>query len=141
MKRLLTLLSVALLVGAVSYGVTRLWWSEHPADEDQLTWLAREFELTPAQQAAIQKLHYDYLPVCSDHCAAIVDAREKLAAQPDSTTLRAEVARLERVCQEATLQHVREVAAHMEREQARRFLALVEPRILHHDHQAAFGLK
>lgn len=141
MKRLLTLLAVVLLVGAGSYGITRLVWPAPSPDEDQLTWLAREFELTPTQLEAIRQLHYDYLPICSDHCAAIVDAREKLAARPDDAQLRAEVTRLEQVCQQATLRHVREVSAHMSPDQGRRFLALVEPRITRHDHQAAFGLR
>jgi hypothetical protein len=141
MKRLLTLFAVVLLVGAGSYGVTRLVWPAPSPDEDQLTWLAREFELTPTQLEAVRKLHYDYLPVCSDHCAAIVDAREKLAARPDDPQLRAEVMRLEKVCQDATLRHVREVSACMSPHHGQRFLALVEPRISRHDHQAAFGLK
>jgi hypothetical protein len=141
MNRWLTLLAVVLVVGAGSYGVARLLWPAPPADEDQMVWLAREFQLTPAQLAAVRKLHYDYLPICSDHCAAIVDAREQLARRPNDATLRAEVARLEKICQDATLRHVREVGACMDPEQSRRFLALVEPRILRHDHQAAFGLR
>ena len=141
MKRLLTLLVVMIVVGAASYGITRLVAPKPPADEDQITWLTREFKLTPAQTAAIEKLHFDYIPVCSDHCAAIVDAREKLAAAPNDPTLRAEVVRLEKICQTATLEHVRQVAAQMSPDEGERFLALVEPRILRHDHQAAFGLK
>lgn len=141
MKRFLTLLAVAVLVGAGSYALTRLVWPAPPADEDQVAWLTREFRLSAAQAAAIRKLHYDYIPVCSDHCAMIVAAREKLAANPGDPGLQADVMRLERVCQLATLSHVREVAAHMAPEEGRRFLSLVEPRILRHDHQAVFGLK
>lgn len=141
MKRGLTLLAVVLIVGALSYGLTRLLWPAPPPSEDQVVWLTREFALTPAQAAAVEKLHDAYVPVCSDHCAQIVDARENLAADPSNPGLEREVRRLEQVCQEATLAHVREVAACMERRQGERFLTLVEPRILHHDHQAAFGLK
>lgn len=141
MKRFFIVLAVMLLVGAGSYGVTRLVAPKPPADEDQIAWLTREFKLTPAQTAAIEKLHFDYIPVCSDHCAAIVAAREKLAKSPADEALRADVVRLEQICQSATLQHVREVASHMDARQAERFLSLVEPRILRHDHRAAFGLK
>jgi hypothetical protein len=141
MRRLLTLLAVVLVVGAASYGVTRLLTPPPPADEDQVTWLAREFSLNAAQTQAVRQLHEDYIPVCSDHCAAIVAARERLAAHPHDAALQAQVARLERVCQQATLDHVRAVAACMAPAEGRRFLALVEPRILRHDHQAAFGLK
>jgi len=141
MKRWLTLFAVVVLVGAGSYALTRLFWPAPATNEDQVTWIAREFKLTSDQKAAVEKLHHDYLPVCSDHCALIVEARERLAAKPADAALQAEVARLERRCQQATLAHVREVAACMAPEQARRFLALVEPRILHHHHQAAFDLK
>lgn len=141
MKRVVIVLAVMLLVGAGSYGITRLVAPKPPADEDQIAWITREFKLTPAQAAAIEKIHLDYIPVCSDHCAAIVAARERLAGAPDDPHLRAEVVRLEEVCQAATLQHVREVAAQMNAHQGQRFLSLVEPRIMRHDHQAAFGLK
>jgi len=141
MKRGLTLLAVVLIVGALSYGLTRLLWPAPPSSEDQVAWLTREFALTPAQAAAVEKLHDAYVPVCSDHCARIVAAREKLAAAPNDPTRQEEVHRLERVCQESTLDHLRQVAACMAPEQGRRFLALVEPRIRHHDHQGAFGLK
>jgi Tfp pilus assembly protein PilN len=141
MKRFLLLVAVVVLVGAASYALTRLIAPKPPVDEDQISWLTREFKLTSAQAAAIEKIHLDYIPICSDHCAAIVDARERLAHAPDDAQLRAEVARLEQVCQTATLEHVREVAAQMNPGQAQRFLSLVEPRILRHDHQVAFGLK
>lgn len=141
MKRVLLLLLVVALVGGASYGLTRVFWPAAPADEDQVTWLAREFKLSAEQKSAVEKLHHAYLPVCSDHCAAIVDVRERLALAPQDVALRTELARLERECQQATLAHVREVAACMDADQGRRFLALVEPRILHHDHHAAFGLK
>lgn len=141
MKRWLTLLAIVLCVGVGSYFATRALWPAPPAEEDQITWLSREFKLTSAQRANVEKLHHDYLPVCSDHCALIVDARERLAAKPSDRELQAEVVRLERQCQQATLAHVRQVAACMAPDQGRRFLALVEPRILHHDHHTAFGLK
>lgn len=141
MKRALTLLAVVVLVGAGSYGAARLFWPDAPADEDQVAWLTREFRLTPEQATAVKKLHDGYIPVCSDHCALIVAAREKLAGQPHNAALQADVARLEKACQRATLTHVREVASCMPAEEGHRFLSLVEPRILRHDHQAVFGLK
>lgn len=141
MKRWFTLLAVVVLVGAASYALTRLFWPAPSTDEDQVAWIAREFKLTAEQRATVAKLHQDYIPICSDHCALIVEAREQLAAKPQDAALQAEVTRLERRCQQATLAHVREVAACMAPEQGRRFLTLVEPRILQHDHNAAFGLK
>lgn len=141
MRRWLTLLAIVALAGAGSYLATRAFWPAPPANEDQITWLTREFHLTPEQRAAIEKLQDDYIPVCSDHCAMIVSARERLAERPDDAGLQTEVARLERQCQQATLAHVRRVAACMDTKEGRRFLSLVEPRILHHDHEKVFGLK
>ncbi len=141
MKRWLTLFAVVALVGGAAYGLTRVLWPAAPVNEDQVTWLAREFKLSAEQKVAVEKLHHAYLPVCSDHCAAIVDVRERLSLTPQDAALHAELARLERECQQATLAHVRQVAACMDAKQGQRFLSLVEPRILHHDHHAAFGLK
>lgn len=141
MKRWLTLVAIVAAIAALSYGVTRWLWHGPSGDEDQVAWIAREFRLTADQKSAVEQLHRDYLPVCSDHCAAIVEARERCVARPGDATCQAEVQRLERVCQQATLAHVRQVASCMAPEEGRRFLALVEPRITRHDHHAAFGLK
>lgn len=141
MKRFLLLALVVIVAGAGSYGLTRLLIPHPPEHEDQIVWLQREFKLTAEQTARIERIHRDYIPICSDHCAAIVDARERLAAAPQNSDLKAEVARLELVCQTATLHHVREIAACMHERQGRRFLQLVEPRIARHQHQAPFGLK
>ncbi|MBA3849953.1 MAG: hypothetical protein C0502_08145 [Opitutus sp.] len=141
MKRLLMLLAVVVLVGAGSYGAARLLWPAPPTDEDLVAWLRREFDLTTKQAAAVEKLHRDYLPVCSNHCAIIVATREKLAEKPGDAALLAEALRLKKACQQITLAHVREVATHMSAEEGRRFLSLVEPRITRHDHQGVFGLK
>ncbi len=141
MKRCALLLVVVLAIGAASYALTRLLWPAPAPSEDQMAWLKREFALSPTQATAIEKLQYDYMPVCSDHCAQIVDARERLAAKPDDPQLRADILRLERVCSDATLQHVREIAALMDSDQGRRFLKLVEPKISRHGHQGPFDLK
>lgn len=141
MKRYALLLAVILGVGAASYALTRLMWPAAAVKEDQMTWLKREFALTPSQAAAIEKLHYDYVPVCSEHCAMIVEARERLAAHPNNSEVRAEVAQKEKLCADATLAHVRDVAAQMDAAQSRRFLELVEPKISRHQHEGPFGLK
>lgn len=141
MKRLLLLAIVVIVAGAGSYALTRLLAPPPPEHEDQIVWLKREFRLSAEQTARIERVLNDYIPVCSDHCAAIVDARERLAAAPQDADLRAEVARLEQACQIATLQHVRDIAACMPEQQGRRFLQLVEPRIARHQHHGPFGLK
>jgi hypothetical protein len=104
--------------------------------EDQLTWLRREFKLTAAQTAAIERLQTAYAPVCAEHCRLIQEATTRATPVP------AEIARLEQVCHEATLRHLREIAAVMAPAEARRFLALVEPKVTTRpSHDGPLGLK
>lgn len=139
MKRYLMLIALAVAVAAGSFALTRGLMPR--GEEDQMTWLAREFKLTPAQTAAVEKLQAAYQPVCARHCQLIMAARDRLAASPNDPAVQAEAAGLVQKCQDATLQHLREVAARMEPTQGRRFLALVEPKVSRHAHQGPFGLK
>ena len=139
MKRYLALIALVVAVAAASYALTRGLMPHR--EEDQMVWLQREFQLTASQTAAVEKLHAAYQPVCSEHCRLIMAARERMAAAPDDSAARAEIARLEKICNQATLAHLREVAAQMAPEQGRRFLALVEPKVSRHEHQGPLGLK
>ena len=139
MKRYLTLILVAVAVAAGSFGLTRGLLAR--GDEDQIVWLRREFRLTDDQAAAIARLQANYQPVCMAHCRLILAARDRLAATPGDTTAQAEITRLEGVCAQATLAHLREIAAQMDSAQGRRFLTLVEPRVSRHEHQGPLGLK
>lgn len=139
MKRYFILLAVAVAVAAGSYGLTR---NLLPAgEEDQLAWLTREFQLTPAQTAAVEKLQAGYQPVCAGHCQLIMAARTRLAAAPGDAAVQAEITRLEQVCSDATRRHLHAVAAQMAPEQSLRFLALVEPKLSRQTHQGPLGLK
>jgi hypothetical protein len=139
MKRYVILLALAVVVAAGSYAITRGLMPR--GEEDQLAWLTREFKLTPAQTTAVEKLQADYQPVCAGHCRLIMAAHDRLAAAPNDTAVQAEITRLEQMCNQATLAHLREVAAQMAPEQGRRFLTLVEPKVSRHAHQGPFGLK
>jgi hypothetical protein len=80
------------------------------------------------------RLQIAYAPVCEAHCGAVAAAQDALSAatdEPARAAARAELARLERVCSEATRAHLQAVAALMEPAQAARFLALMEPRVNH----------
>ncbi|MBL9214437.1 MAG: hypothetical protein JNG83_03070 [Opitutaceae bacterium] len=139
MRRYVLLVALAAVVAAGSYALTRHFAA--PRDEDQAAWLRREFALTDDQAAAISRLQADYQPVCAEHCRLIQETRTRLAAAPSDPALRAEIARLERICNEATLGHLRGIAAQMAPEQGRRFLALVEPKVSRHQHAGPLGLK
>lgn len=123
----------ALAAAALAFGVTYFGLRMSSAT-DEIVWLRDEFNLTPAQVAAVEQLHADYAPVCMAHCAAITAARRQ-SAPP------AELARLEAVCRDATLAHLQRVAAVMPPDEASRFLALVAPKVSGHSHDTPLGLK
>lgn len=135
---------LAAVAAVLAFGVTYLALRPAAASEpDEMAWLQKEFRLTPSQAAAIEQLHTDYFPVCMDHCERIVQARKTLAsASPtDLPGARAELARLEDVCRDATLAHLQRVAAVMSPGQGTRFLSLVGPKVSRQNHDAPLGLK
>lgn len=133
MKRYLVLFVCILAAAALSYTLTRQLMPA--AEEDQLTWLQREFHLTAAQIASVSQLQDAYQPICAEHCRLIQEANHRPGIEP------AEIARLEQICQEATIKHLREIAAVMPSNEGSRFLALVEPKVSRHEHQGPLGLK
>jgi hypothetical protein len=143
MKRYLILIGLAVAVAAASFALTRGLMPR--GEEDQMTWLRREFKLTAGQAAAVEKMQAAYQPVCAEHCRLIMEARDRLAALASEASAKeaaqADLLRLERICHAATLEHLREVAAQMAPGQGRRFLTLVEPKVSRHAHHGPLGLK
>ena len=147
MKRLVSFLVLVLAVAATAYGVTRYFNTRKP--EDQWSWLRREFHLSDTQFARVQALHGAYQPVCAGHCARILavqqrlDELERTGAKDSPAGLAAldEWAELKRECNEATLQHLRQVAGAMDPDQGARYLALMVPRITQFDHRAPQGVR
>lgn len=133
MKRGLVFLLCIVVSATIAYTVTQRLIT--PGEEDQLTWLKREFHLNADQTAAIERLQAAYAPVCAEHCRLIQAATSRTGTTP------AEISRLEQVCHDATLAHLREIAAVMPPTEARRFLALVEPKVARHGHQGPLGLR
>ncbi len=139
MKNLLITLGVALAACAVAFGVVYALNENramHAAarEGDAMAWLRAEFRLDDAQFAAIKKMHEDYGVVCGEHCAAIMEARERKAPA-------AEVARLEKICVEAMTGHFKRVAALMPAEQGERYLTTVLPRVSGYTHTGAPNLR
>ncbi len=136
-RRLVLIALLALVAGVLGYTVTRRMMPAAPAApsaEDKLVWLAREFELGPAQTAEIDRLQVAYEPICAAHCEAIIDAQSGLSAAATPTeraAAEAELEKLKRVCADATRAHLRAVAAVMAPEQGARFLEMMEPRVAH----------
>ncbi|MDD2764344.1 MAG: periplasmic heavy metal sensor [Opitutaceae bacterium] len=147
MKRLVLFLLLVVAVAAAAYGVTCYFNSRRT--EDQWTWLRREFHLSDPQLARIQALHRAYEPVCADHCHRIMAVQTRLAEleqagtkdSPDYAAALQAWEAVKRECNEATLQHLRKVAAEMDPGQGRRYLALMVPRITHYDHREPRGVR
>lgn len=142
---LIRLLLVALLAGAAGFGLTRLLQPAPRFDAgDELTWLTHEYELTAAQAQTIAALHAAYRPICAEHCAAIADAKDRIANLPadtDHVVVQAQVERLVVACHDATRAHLEAVAAAMSPEQGKRYLAQIGPRLSAHQHNQPFGLR
>ena len=142
-RRSLAIIFLVLVAALAGYGITRLALrplSPQPGvtTDTQLAWLEREFGLSPAAMEEIRRIKTDYRQICEAHCAAIglaESARRSALASGDPAELaaaEAELARLKEVCAEATLGHLRSIAAHMSPAQAQRFLALMQARVSHH---------
>lgn len=133
MKRPVLLLLCIVASAALSYTLTRQLAPE-TKEETQLAWLRREFRLTDQQTALINQLQAAYQPVCAEHCRLIREATTR--AQP----VPSEIAQLKQICHDATLQHLRDIAAVMPPTEGRRFLSLAEPKVSGHEHQGPLGL-
>lgn len=142
---LLRLFLVTLIAGGAAFVLTRVLSPVTPPEAgEELTWLTREFALTPAQADRIAALHAAYEPICARHCAAIEEAREHLSHthSPDQmATVEAELQQLVTTCHDATQAHLEAVAAAMSPAQGERYLAMIRPRLSAHQHAEPFGLR
>jgi hypothetical protein len=147
MKRLVSFAVLVVAVAATAYGLTCYLNTQRVGD--QWTWLRREFRLSDAQFAHLKNLHEAYQPVCAGHCRRIMAVQQRLAdlertGTPDSSAYaaaREEWNALRQECNEATLQHLRAVAAVMDPDAGRRYLALTVPRIAKYDHLEPRGIR
>jgi hypothetical protein len=136
-KRLLLVLAVALLAGGAACG---LYYHHRVAPvqaEDEMHWLRREFRLTDAQIAEIQRMDRAYRPICDGHCKDYMEAHDRLMAMlahsrtwtPDMSQTMERLYRVEMECHRDMLKHAFEVSTVMAPEEARRYLAMIESRV------------
>ena len=148
MKRLILIVLVAVAAGLAAFGLTRRM-APTPEPGDELLWLVSEFRLNAEQARQIEALHAAYEPVCIRHCAQIFAVRTQLAeleqdGERDSPAYRDGCEQMERLveaCGTSTRAHLQQVAAVMPPAEAKRYLALVEPKLSQHAHVRPFGLK
>lgn len=147
MKRLVSFAVLVMAVAAAAYGLT--CYFNPVKSEDQWTWLRREFHLSDAQFARIKTLQAAYQPVCAGHCSRIMALQQRLADlertggrdSPAYGAAQEEWNAVRQECNRATLQHLREVAAVMDADAGRRYLALTVPRIAQYDHREPRGVR
>lgn len=136
-------LLIALLTGGIAFVVTKQIAAPAP-NGDELAWLINEFDLNEQQAAQIKALHEAFRPICERHCDAIEAGQAAVAAAANETERAAAADRLielKAVCQDATRQHLHEVAAIMDPAQRQRYLELIGSRLSEHHHEAPFGLQ
>ncbi len=121
---------------------------EAVAKGDTMEWLRTDFHLSAEQLAAVRRLHDSYSGTCDEHCRMIQEAtqaRQALeAAHGDPASIAAANERIQRMramCEGAIRVHVQKVAALMAPEDAKRYLALVLPKISKFDHKGAPDLR
>ncbi len=149
MKRWLWLLGLALVAAITAFAITRHRLSHCMPDE--MTWLRKEFVLTPVQIAAIEQLNTAYEPICADHCQRIGAARRRLHdlettsnPPPAPAELAAAQTNWQALCDEcntATRGHLEAIAAQMSPAQGKRYLDLVGPKLTRRNPGKPFGLR
>jgi len=135
---------VVLIAGGAAFALTRHFSTPVPTIINEVEWLTQEFQLDNAQSLKIAALHTAYQPICADHCAAIISAKDRIDAAKNETALAAaEVAlrQLKQTCHDSTRAHLQAVAGVMDPVQGQRYLDLISPRLSDHAHAEPFGLK
>ncbi len=142
----LGLVGVALVVGVLGYRTGCDPALHAAADRRDVTaWLKRDFHLSDAQVAAIERLHREYATVCEGHCLAIGAAKQERdalrRAQPaDPAALAAAEQRIRALsteCETSLLRHLERVAAEMPPGEGRRYLELMRARVATFGHGGA----
>ena len=135
---------VAGVTGIAAFFVTRKLAPPPATSAGELTWLTSEFQLSPEQASRIQALHDAYTPICAQHCASILDTKDRIAdaTSPDlKAAAQAELEQLVATCHDSTQAHLQAVAAAMDPAQGVRYLAMIGPRLSAHQHAEPFGLR
>jgi hypothetical protein len=151
MKRPWFILVGGLLLALLAYGASYHFGTSTSSSccllnskTPELAWLQKEFHLSDAEFARIQKLHETYQAGCAERCERI-DFKNaelsKLLAQTNVVTQKIEnalqeAAQLRTACQKAMLDHFYAVSQTMPPEQGKRYLAWVTERTLGSEHNS-----
>jgi hypothetical protein len=142
MKRALILLLVALahatLTYFLSFRITTNSVRRMASVDNELAWLAAEFQLTPEQTKRVAAMHAEYEPLCTAMCRKIAENNARLdrliAEQRGITTemegLLRESADIQIECRKEMLKHIYAVADVMSPEQRARYVGLLKMQVL-----------
>lgn len=144
MRHLFTTLLLAAGLGVAAFGLYYTWHSKADAEPmaGEVDWLREEFNLDPDQFARVRKIHDDYSPICQTLCDRVIEAKRDLEhalvhSSGYTDEVEEQLARFSRVkedCHRSMLQHVYEVAAVMNPEERRRYLALAKSQVTREAH-------
>ncbi len=143
MKRSLIILIFGLVAAAVAGGVAyRMATAKQRevccAQDPELAWVKKEFQLTDDQFTQLCKLNADYQPECKTMCDRIDGQNQELltllgkseSITPEVEAALAQAAKLRLECQNRMLAHFYEVARTMPPDRARRYLEWVHKKTL-----------
>lgn len=134
MKRLF----LVLILAVVAVGAYILYFHHKVNDdENEQQWLKREFALSDAQLAAIERLERDYRPICDGHCADYMAAHARMEAllaqnavwRPEMAQAMEALYRSQMECHQDMLKHAYDVSAVMAPDQAHRYLSMILGRL------------
>jgi hypothetical protein len=131
MKKLLFVLVIAVAAACVTYSFH--FRQKTAPDETEQQWLKREFALSDAQLATIERLERAYRLICDGHCADYMTAHSRLEAlvaknaawRPEMGQAMETLYRTQMECQRDMLKHAYEISAVMAPDQAQRYLAMI----------------
>jgi hypothetical protein len=142
MKRALIVLLAAITLGAATCFFTFVMATKSTRQmasvDNELTWLGKEFQLSPEQIKHVEQLHSAYEPRCMAMCRKIAENNaqlDRLIAEgneltPEMERLLRESADIQIECRREMLSHIYSVAAVMPPEQGARYIKLLKLQVL-----------
>lgn len=141
---------IALVILGLGIAASAVMWTRQPAPRPA-DWLAKELNLTPAQQAQVSALDKDFNGKCSAYCEAMCAARFALAEElqhaegitPKVEELLVKMQTAQAANERETLQNLFRIKSVLTPEQRLRYVELISgklcgmcPKGAHHpDHQ------
>jgi len=133
------LILVGILLAGVAAAILAFCLSHQRHEEVVMTWLEKEYKLTPEQARQVETMHREYQVKCAQMCARIVESDTRLAAllrkndhvTPEIRAAMEETDRVRTLCRVSMLEHLYQIADVMPPSEQKRYLEMVFPLIEH----------